>query len=53
VRAKVRELAGVRCRVVDRAWLTGSKAAPRTDPHEAARDRADLEALREDAAGGR
>ena len=43
--ADVRELAGVRARLVALAPLSRSKSAPRDDPAEGARDRADAEVL--------
>jgi len=43
---EVRELLGVRCRVVSRAALLRGKSTPREEPDEAARDRADYEVLR-------
>ena len=41
----VRELLGVRSRVIGLATLTGGKSAPRDDPEEAAKDRADFKVL--------
>jgi GNAT superfamily N-acetyltransferase len=41
----VRELLGVRSRVMGLATLTGGKSAPREDPEEAAKDRADFNVL--------
>jgi hypothetical protein len=42
---ETRELRGVRCRVISRAELVRGKSMPRADPDDAARDRADYEAL--------
>jgi hypothetical protein len=42
---EVRELLGVRVRVILLALLTAGKSSPRHDRDEAAKDRADLEAL--------
>jgi hypothetical protein len=44
---EVRELAGVRCRLISRAALVRGKSTPRADPDDAARDRADYRALRQ------
>ena len=42
------ELGGVRCRVISRSELIRGKSTPRADPDDAARDRADHDALLEE-----
>ena len=47
----VRELCGVRARLVSRSSLVAGKSFQRDDPHERAKDRADLAALRQTQPG--
>jgi hypothetical protein len=42
---EMRKLRGIRCRVISHAELVRGKSTPRTYPDDAARDRADYEAL--------
>jgi hypothetical protein len=44
---EMRELQGVRARLVSLEWLTAAKSSPRDEPEDAAKDRADHAALSE------